>query len=117
MDDLDNKAPESDGIIRESPGIHLIEKKRGLRHGSDSEYDSEANFRHGGQKRRETMTLTTVRGSLGDNFFNNVKSYSTELANLNEVSPFDLLPPFFFIRDNSQGYITLPQPLFSRSMS
>jgi len=27
MDDLDGKAPESSGIIRESPGISSIEKK------------------------------------------------------------------------------------------
>ena len=45
MDDLYGKAPKSSGVIRESPGIHLIDKKWGLRDESDSECDSEANFR------------------------------------------------------------------------
>ena len=57
MDDLDGKALESSGIIQESPGIHLIDKKWGLRDGGDSEYDSEANFRHGGRKRHEEVSL------------------------------------------------------------
>jgi len=50
MNDFDSKAPESDGIIRKSPDIHLIEKKRGLRDGSNSEYDFKANFKHGGHR-------------------------------------------------------------------
>jgi len=98
MDDLDSTAPESGGIIRESPGIRLIEKKWGLRDVSDSEYDSDANFRHGGRKRPETMTPTTFKGSLRDEFFNDIKSRSIKPANLDEVTPFDLLPPFFFYK-------------------
>jgi len=47
MDNLDVKAPESDGIIQESPGIHLVGKKWGLRDESDSEHKSKVNFRHG----------------------------------------------------------------------
>jgi len=103
MDDLDSKVPESGGIIRESPGIHLIEKKRGLRDRSDSEYDFEANFRHGGHKRRETITPTTFGGSLGDDFFDDIESCSTEPINLDEVTPFDLHLPFFFYKRRQSG--------------
>jgi len=98
MDDLDSKAPESGGIIRESSDIRLIENKWGLRDRSDSEYDSEANLRHGGHKRHETMTPTTVRGSLRDDCFDDIESCSTEPTNFDEVTPFDLLPPFFFYK-------------------
>jgi len=91
---MDDKVPETDGIIRESPDIHLIEKKRGR---SDSEYDSEANFRHGGCKRCETMTPTAVGGSLGDDFFDDIESCSTEPTNLDEVTPFDVLSPHFLL--------------------
>jgi len=103
MDDLDSKVPESGGIIRESPGIHLIEKKQGLRDMSDSEYDFEANFRHGGRKRRETVTPTTFGGSLGDDFFDDIETCSTESINLDEVTPFDLLLPFFFYKRRQSG--------------
>ena len=68
MDDLDGKAPEFSDIIQESPGILLMNKKRGLKGKSDSEYDPETNFTHGGRNKRETMTPTIVRGSLGDDF-------------------------------------------------
>jgi len=50
MDDLDGKAPKSDDIIRESPGIPLVNWKWGLREESDSEHDFEANFRHEGPR-------------------------------------------------------------------
>jgi len=33
MDDLDSKAPKSDGIIRESPGICLLRRNRALETG------------------------------------------------------------------------------------
>ena len=98
MDDLDGKEPESDGIIRESLGIRLIDKKWGLRDGSDSEYDSEANFKHGAHKRHETITPTNIGVILGDDFFNDIESYSTELANLDEVTLFDLLPSISFYK-------------------
>jgi len=45
MDDLDVEAPEFGGIIRESPGIHLVNKKWDLRDRSNSEHDSKAYFR------------------------------------------------------------------------
>ena len=98
MDDLDSKAPESGGIIGESPSIRLIEKKRSVGDRSESEYDSEANFRNGGRKRCEAMTPTTVGRRLGDDFFDDVESCSAEPANLNEVTPFDLLLSFFFYK-------------------
>jgi len=68
MDDLDGKAPESGVTIQESPSIRPIHKKQALRDGSDSEYDFKANFRHGGCQRCETITLTNIRISLGDDF-------------------------------------------------
>jgi len=92
---MDDKVPKSGGIIRESPGIRLFKKKRD---GSDSEYDSGANFRHEGCKRCETITPTTIRGSLGDDFFDDIESCSTEPANLDEVTPFDLLSALFFYK-------------------
>jgi len=91
MNDLDSKAPEFGGI-------RLMEKKQGLRDGSGSEYDSEANFRHGGRKRRKTMTPKTVGGSLEKDFFDDIESCSTELTNLDEVTPFNLLLLFFFYK-------------------
>jgi len=45
----------------------------GLRDGSDSEYDSEANFRHGGCKRHETITLANIGVSLGYEFFDDIE--------------------------------------------
>jgi len=69
MDDFDVKVLESDGIIRESPGIHLVDKKWGLGDGSDSDHDSEANFWHGVRKRHETVTSTNIEVSLGNGFF------------------------------------------------
>ena len=98
MDDLDGKAPESGGIIRESPGIQLIAKKRGLRDGSHSEYDFETNFRHGEHKRHETITCTNIGVSLGDYFFDDIESSSTEPANLDEVTLFNLLLPISFYK-------------------
>jgi len=56
MDDLDVKVRESCGIIRESLGIHLIDKRWDLSDESDSEHDSKANFKHGRHKRHETVT-------------------------------------------------------------
>ena len=89
MEDLDVEAPEFSGIIRESPGIRLVDKKRGLRDESDSKHDCEANFRHEGCKRHKTVTPTNIRVSLSDDFFYDMESCSTELANLDEVAPFD----------------------------
>jgi len=94
---------ESGGIIQESPGIRPIDKKWGLRDGSDSKYDFEVNFRHGGRKRCETMTPTNIRMSLGDNFFYDIESCSTEPANLDEVTLFYLLLPFFFYKRRHLG--------------
>jgi len=91
-----HKAPESDDMIRESPGMHLLDKERGLRDRSNSEYYSEANFRHGGCKKRETITPKNVGGNLGDDFFDDIESCLTELVNLDEVPSFDLLLPFSF---------------------
>jgi len=66
-------------------------------------YGSEANFEHKGRKTRETMTPTTVRGSLGDDFFDDIESCSIEPANLDEVTPFDVLPPLFFHKRRQSG--------------
>ena len=97
-DDLDGKTPEFGGITRKSPGIRLIDKKQGLRDESDNEYDSEAKFRHEGRKRRETITPSNVGVSLGDDLFDDIESYLSEPAKLDEVTPFDLLPPFSFYK-------------------
>jgi len=112
MDDLNGEAPESSGIIRESSGIHLVDKKWGLRDESDSEHDSEANFRHG-CKRHETVTPTNIGVSLGDDFFHDIESYSTEPANLDEVALFDLSLPVFFYNGQYLGYpVFHPSHLF-----
>ena len=50
MDDLNVNAPKSSGTTRESPNIHLIDKKQCLVDGSDSEHDFEVNFKHGGAR-------------------------------------------------------------------
>ena len=86
MDDLDGKAPESSDIIRGSPGIPLMDKKWCLRDGSGNESDFETNVKHAGHKKHETMTPTIVGGSLGDDFFHDIESCSTEPANLDEVT-------------------------------
>ena len=44
------------------------------------------------------MTPITIGGSLGDDFFDDIESYSTEPANFDEVTPFSLLPPLFFYK-------------------
>jgi len=41
---LHGKTPKFGGIIQESPGIRLVDKKRGLRDKSNSEHDFEVNF-------------------------------------------------------------------------
>ena len=74
MDDLDVKASESDSIIRESPGIHLVDKKWGLSDESGSVYDSEANFWRGGYKRHKTITPTNIGVNLRNEFFDDIKS-------------------------------------------
>ena len=95
---MDGKALEFDGIIRESSRIHLIDKKQGLRDGSNSEYDSEANFRHGGRKRHETITPTNIGVGLRDDFFYEIESCSTKPTNLDEVTLFYLLPLISFYK-------------------
>ena len=64
MDDLDGKASKSNGIIREPPDIRLVNEKWGLRDGSDSEHNFEANSRHEGCKRHATITPTNIGVSL-----------------------------------------------------
>ena len=91
-----------------SLGIRLIKKKRGLRDRSlrdrsGLECDSELNFRHGGHKRCKTITPTTVRGSLEDDFFDDIESSSIKPAYLDEVTSSDLLPPFFFYKRRQSG--------------
>jgi len=103
MDDLYVKAPKFGGIIRESPSIHFVYKKWGLRDGSDSEHDSEANFKHGGHKRHETVP-TDIGLSLEDDFFDDIETYLTELAKLDEVF-FIFFPPFFL---NKRQYLSCP---------
>jgi len=43
MDELDVKAPEFSNIIWDSPGIHLVDKKRAFSDGSDKKHDSKEN--------------------------------------------------------------------------
>ena len=113
MDDLDGKAPESGGIIQESPSIRLIDKKCGLRDECDNEYDSEANFRHGWRKGHETITPTNIEVSLGDDFVYDIEGCSTKLANLNEVPLFYFDPPVsFYKRKYLDCPVFNPSPLF-----
>jgi len=103
MDDSDGKAPQSGGIIRESPSIHLIDRKQSLGDESDCEYDSEANFRHEGCKRYETITPTNIGEPLRDDFFDDIESCSIELANLDDITLFYLLPPILFYKRRHPG--------------
>jgi len=113
MDDLYVDVPKSGCIIRESPGIRLIDNKWGLRDRSDSEHDSEANFRHGGRKRHETITPTNIEVSLGDDFVYDIEGCSTKLANLNEVPLFYFDPPVsFYKRKYLDCPVFNPSPLF-----
>lgn len=83
--DLDVEGPESGGDADESLRVHPAARKRGLALDSDSEPESEANFRHGGRKRRETASPKAVRVVLGDDFFDDVQSCSGEPGNLEDV--------------------------------
>ena len=112
MVDLDGKAPDFGGIIRESLSICPIYNKWGLRDGNDSEYDSVANFIHGGHKMRGTITPTNIGMSPEDDFFDDTESCSSEPANLDEVTLFYLLSPFSFIRDDIEGLVFHPSPIF-----
>ena len=90
--------PKSSGIIRESPSIYLVYKKRDLRDESDSEHDSKANIRHGGCKRHKTVTHTNIRLSLEDDCSDDIKSCSTKSANLDKVVLFYFLSPILFYK-------------------
>ena len=85
MDEFNVQALESCGTIRESPDICLVDKKWGLTDGSDIKHDSEANFKHGGCKRRKIVTPIDIGVSLVDDFFDDKESCSTELTNLDEI--------------------------------
>ena len=80
MEDLNVKAPKSCDVVRESPAIRLTDNKGGIAEGNDSEHDLEANFRHGGHKRSEIVTLRDIGVSLGDDLFEDVESCSMEPA-------------------------------------
>jgi len=83
--DLDVEGPESGKDAHRSPRFHLAERKRGLALDSDSESEFEANFKHGGRKRRETVIPMDAIVNLGDDFFDDVHSCSGEPANLEDV--------------------------------
>lgn len=57
---------------------------------SDSEVEYEANFKHGGRKKRGTLPTRDIRVSLGDDFFGDIQSCSGEAANLEDIGEFDL---------------------------
>ena len=99
MADLDVEGSESGDDTHRSMKVHLIDRKRGLAKDSDSEPKSEANFRHRGCKRRETMTPRDARVDLGDDFFDDVQSCSGKPANLDDIcaipSPFTVI--FFWL--------------------
>ena len=76
MGDLDAEGLESGDDAHGSPRVRLIERKRGLAPDSDSEPESEANFRRGGRKKRETVIPKDARINLGDDFFDDVQSLS-----------------------------------------
>ena len=92
--DLDAEGLESDDDAHGSLRVRLIERKRGLAPDSDSEPESEANFRHGGRKKRETVIPRDARINFGDDFFYDVQSCSGEPVNLEDVciipSPFTI---------------------------
>ena len=96
--DLYVKAPESGGTILESPSIHLVDKKWGLRDQRTASMIPSQNFRHRRCKRHNTMTLTKVGGSLKDDFFDDIEGFSIELANIDKVVfVLDFLSPLFLI--------------------
>ena len=110
---MEGKAPKSDGIIQESLRIHLIDGKRILRKGSDTEYDFEENFKHGGRKRHKIITPTNIRVSLRDEFFNDIESCSVESTNLDEVALFIFASATLnFMRDDILGLVFPPSALF-----
>ena len=67
---------------------------------SDNEHDFEANCRHGGCKRRKTLSTINSEVGLFDDFFDDIESCSIELAKLDEVLLFCFSFPRFFLRDN-----------------
>ena len=50
MADLDIEGPESSDDAHGPLGVHLADRKRGLASSSDSELESEVNFRHEGTR-------------------------------------------------------------------
>ena len=95
MADLDGEGSKSSDDAHGSPRVHLAERKRGLAPDSESEPESDANFRHGGRKRRETTTPKAAIVNLGDCFFDDVQSCSGEPGDLEDVctipSPFTVI--------------------------
>ena len=117
MDDLDGQAAQSLGIIRESLGIRPIDMTRNLINGSDSEYDSETNFRHEGRKRHGTITPTNIAMGRGYDFVYDIESCSTKPANLDEVILFCLFSPISFYKRRHLDCLVFPPSLFFRLVS
>lgn len=95
MADLDTEGPESSYDAYGSPRVHCADRKLDLALGSDSEPEFEANFRHGERKRLKTVTPKYARVNLGDDFFDDVQSYSGRPTNLEDICSLPL--PFTVI--------------------
>ena len=63
--DLDVEGQKSCDDAHGSPEVHLVDRKRSLVKGSDSEPEFEANFRHWGHKWCETVVPRGDRVNLG----------------------------------------------------
>ena len=85
MADLNAEGLEFGDDAHGSPRVHLTERKQGLAPDSNSEAESEANFRHGGRKKRKIVIPRDAKINLGDDFFDDVHSCSGEPANLEDV--------------------------------
>ena len=98
MADLDAEGPKSGDDAHGSLRVHLADRKQGLAPDNDSEPESEANFRHGGRKRLETVTPRDVRVNLRDDFFDDIQSCSGKPANLEDVCTIPLPFTLIFFR-------------------
>jgi len=117
MKDLDADAPRSYDDAYESPRIHHANKRRCLAKGSDNQHYSKANLKHRGHKRCKTVTPRDTKVSVRDDFFDDVKSCLTKLANLDKVIflffiiSSSLNFPFLSMRQYYVCFISNPSPL------
>ena len=97
MANLNVEERKAYGYAHRSLGVHLANRKRSLAKSSDSESESEGNFKHGGHKKRETVLPRDIRVNLEDDLFYDIQSCSGEPANLEDVFSLPLpLTAIFF---------------------